>query len=63
MENAESKSRLAVSKAVGNNIVWDKQLFRKTSLEPKNVVNVKKRMEILETFHDEIGHWDVDTTW
>ena len=43
-------------------LVWNNQLFRRTTLGPKVVVPRQLRQRVLRMFHDSIGHWDVETT-
>lgn len=62
MKNINKEFGIAVRKLINNYIVWDKQLLRRTLLGPKIVVREKRRVKILKTFDDEIGHWDVETT-
>lgn len=43
-------------------LYWNGQLFKRTPLEPKIVVEIHDWYPVLELFHDEIGHWDTETT-
>ena len=42
--------------------VWDGSLFRRVEKRLKLVPRLDQRMSILQTYHDEIGHWDRNST-
>lgn len=54
----DPKARRAVRRLSKSFIVWNHQLFHRTPLGPKLVIPKDLRRQVLETFHDRIGHWD-----
>ena len=45
-----------------NFYVNDNKLYRKTIHGLRIVLPINERENVLRTFHDQMGHWDVETT-
>ena len=43
-------------------LVWESRFFRRTVHVLRVVVPTSDREKVLKGFHDDIGHWDLNTT-
>ncbi len=63
IEAETSSTRKATKIRSKSYVIYDRNLYRRTSKGLPYVPDEEKRLEILTESHDDIGHWDFTTTY
>ena len=58
----DPRGRRSVRRSAKSFLLWNGELFRRTQLGPKIILPKPMRKEAIVMFHDNIGHWDGETT-
>ena len=53
----------AIKVRAKNYVIYDGRLYRRTTKGLRFIPAEKERITMLKGFHDEIGHWNFDTTY
>ena len=59
----DAKVARAIKARARNYLVYDQELYRRTSKGIRYIPGIQERSSIMTGLHDEIGHWDFKTTY